>query len=80
MTEQNDIEFICKFIHKYSPNMLYRDVYYDLVSEFHSTHIWNDKVAILDKWLWKYQYYTVEDFMDLENDPDYEYDSEDSDD
>lgn len=69
---QEDIEYICEIIYNYSPYMLYVDVYDQFIADFRWSGRWNDKVAVLDKWLWKYQHYTVQEFMDLMNDPDYE--------
>ena len=64
-SEDQDIEYIGEFIYNYSPNKLYADAYDDMLYKYRINGKWNNKLAILDKWLWKYKNYTIGEFMEL---------------
>jgi len=51
---------ICEIIAGYSPNMMYRDVYDQMLEHSRKVGVWNSDIGLLDKWLWKYREYIVE--------------------
>ena len=63
LTEEDDIEQIYQIVCNYTPMMLYREVYHVLLDQSRQNGSWDENLGILDKWLWKYQFYTVEQFM-----------------
>lgn len=66
-TEMEDIQLIKNMIFKDLPekhNILYRDYYFELI-KVESTGLYDPSLAILDKWLYKYGYCTIKDFMNI---------------
>ena len=63
-TEEDELEQIYEIIYYYSPHMLYREVYHELVDQSRENGMWDENVGVFDKWLWKYEFYTVEQFID----------------
>ena len=60
-----DDKKICDIMYYYSPDMLYREVYDQILEQSRQVGVWDEDIAILDKWLWKYKENTVEEIIDF---------------
>jgi len=60
----SDDKKICDIMYYYSPDMLYREVYDQVLEQSRQVGVWDEDIAILDKWLWKYKENTVQEIID----------------
>jgi len=64
-TEYQDIKNIQNVLCSYDENKIYRDVYFELHDIMQNNDTYDPIVGLLDKWLWKYGYYTIAQFRNL---------------
>jgi len=57
-----DMEMLFQIFSIYNPRLLYIQVYLDYLSLFKKTKMFKEEVETLSRYLWKYQYLTINEF------------------